>query len=65
MVMTTTNNHLTVAEAASYLGIKTQTLNNWRSMQKGPNYIKYSSRAVRYSINDLDEFIQCHRVALV
>ena len=43
----------TVPEAAEYLRLKPQTLNNMRSSGKGPDYHKHGSRIV-YHIDDLN-----------
>jgi predicted DNA-binding transcriptional regulator AlpA len=48
-------------EAAHYIGMKTQTLRNWRAMNRGPAYVKVG-RAVRYSLNDLDAYMTERRV---
>jgi len=49
-------------EAARILGLAVQTLRNWRCKRIGPNYLKIGSRAVRYAIEDLEEWIECHRI---
>jgi hypothetical protein len=46
-------NHLNTQEAAAWLGIKANTLKEWRSDQKGPVFVKYSSGCVRYWLDDL------------
>ena len=38
-----------------------QTLRNWRTESRGPAYIKLG-RSVRYTMNDLKEFVDEHRV---
>lgn len=43
----------TTAEAATYLGLATQTLYNWRRLGKGPKRIG-SGKAARYRVSDLD-----------
>ena len=49
-------------EAALFLGLSPQTLRNYRSQgNKGPAYIKIG-RAVRYTVKDLEAFIEQHRV---
>ena len=40
-------------EAAKILGVKKRTLDNWRSLGRGPAYLKLSGRAVRYLLDDL------------
>ncbi len=62
---------LTKAEAASYLGIKPRTLDDWRSQKaitciergaKGTGKRQQGSRYVRFLRSDLDAFIQSHRI---
>lgn len=48
-------------QAAQILGLKPQTLRNWRGQDRGPAYIK-AGRAVRYSLDDLIEFANSHKV---
>lgn len=58
---------LTEIEAAKYIGMSQSFLNADRSngprknRTKGPAFIKIG-RAVRYRINDLDEWIQQNRI---
>ena len=48
-------------EAADYLGgISLQTLRNWRISGRGPVFLKLG-KSVRYSLADLDVFIQQSR----
>lgn len=47
---------LTTKQAAALLNIKPGTMAIWRLQGKGPRYLKIS-KAVRYSVNDLNEFI--------
>ena len=47
----------TPEEAASYLGLKVRTLEAWRWSGKGPQFVRLSSRAVRYRPCDLDEYV--------
>lgn len=51
---------LTVPEAASYLGLAVSTLNKWRCVGGGPEYLKLG-KAVRYRVADLDEWINSSR----
>lgn len=43
------------SEAAQFLGLKRQTLANWRGV-KGPKYVKVGGRIV-YKISDLEDFL--------
>jgi len=47
--------------AAKYLGLKTQTLHNWRHHRKGPNYIKMG-RLCLYELAELNRYIECNRI---
>lgn len=46
---------LNTTEAAQYLGVRPGTLEVWRSLGKGPRYIKLGTRVV-YESSDLDTF---------
>ena len=51
---------LTKAEAAAYLGIAPRTLDDWRSAGAIPCIERPGY--VRFLVEDLDEFLQRHRV---
>lgn len=48
---------LTEKEAAQYLSLSVHTLRRWRLFSQGPSFTKLGSKAVRYPIAGLDEFI--------
>jgi len=48
-------------EAAMYLDVGLSTLRNWRSLHRGPDYIKMG-RAVRYLEADLLKFLESRRI---
>ena len=49
---------LTTKQAAEYLGLKPQTLAGWRCNGMSTlKYVKVGSRAVRYRVEDLDEWL--------
>jgi len=48
--------YATPAEAAEYLGVARQTLANWRSLGKGPRFVR-RGRLVRYAWCDLDAWL--------
>lgn len=54
---------LNTQEAASYVGLAKNTLEKARTYGDGPYFSKYSSRAVRYAIEDLDAWIAKSRAA--
>lgn len=45
------------SEAAKVLGVSSRTLSNWRCRGGGPDYVKMGSKAVRYRLDDLNEFV--------
>lgn len=62
---------LTPNEAAKFLGVSVKTLTNWRSLGKGPAYVKYAGAIdglgrqrdnVTYRLGDLRKFVAGHRV---
>jgi hypothetical protein len=42
--------------AAAMLGFTTRTLQAWRHRGGGPNYVRISSRCIRYRLADLQDF---------
>lgn len=52
---THTQRRLNTVDAAEYLGVRPGTMEVWRSLGKGPRYIKLGARVV-YEIADLDAF---------
>jgi predicted site-specific integrase-resolvase len=48
-------------EAAKLMGVQVQTLRNWRSLRKGPPYLKLGS-SVRYSEDDVVAYLRSRRV---
>lgn len=55
---------ITSEEAAMLLGIKPQTLAVWRSRSYGPNYKKISESAVRYSRQEVEQWIEAQSVRI-
>lgn len=49
---------LDTKSAAKRLGLSYQTLEKWRSQQRGPRFVKLGNKAVRYRKSDLDAFIE-------
>ena len=49
---------MTDIEASQFLGLKPQTLRNWRYEGKGPKYLKFGNKSVRYRVNDLIEWAE-------
>ena len=50
-------------DAANYLGIANQTLYNWRTQRRGPDYVLIG-RKIMYLKSDLDEFIESNKIKL-
>ena len=51
------NDRLSSREAAAYLGIRPQTLENWRCQRRNPiPYLKVGAK-VQYRLADLDAFL--------
>jgi len=48
---------LTTDQAGQYLGLAPMTLAVMRSKGNGPPYVKYSRRAVRYRLSDLQKWM--------
>lgn len=46
-------NMISTRAAAAILGISPDTLRGWRAQQKGPQYLAYNSRNVRYDERDV------------
>jgi predicted DNA-binding transcriptional regulator AlpA len=45
-------------EAAEFLGLSPRTMQGMRVSGNGPDYVKLGSRAVRYRLSDLEEYIE-------
>jgi excisionase family DNA binding protein len=54
---------LSIKEAADYLGLKVQTMYNWRHSRKGPDYVMIGSTP-KYEPDVLEQFIESNRVFL-
>jgi excisionase family DNA binding protein len=54
---------LTPHEAAEFLTISSETLAQWRSQRRGPQYIKLEGRLVRYRLSDLESYLTERLVA--
>ena len=50
--------------AANYLGIANQTLYNWRSNRRGPDYVLMGQRKIIYLKVDLDKYIESNKIQL-
>lgn len=52
--------YLGTRELASYLGVKMETLAQWRSDGLPPEYSKINGK-ILYSKSDVDEFLEAHK----
>lgn len=48
---------LTPSQAADWIGLKTDTLRDWRHTGQGPKWIKINRKTIRYRLSDLVAFI--------
>jgi hypothetical protein len=48
--------------AADFVGVKVRTLEYWRAKRRGPKFVRYSARCVRYLESDLIEFLAARTV---
>lgn len=48
---------LDTAAAAAVLGVRPQTLAEWRTNGRGPRFIRVSARRIRYRRTDLDAWL--------
>lgn len=53
----TPSTNLKNADAAIFLNVKPETLNQWRWNGRGPKFIKLN-RSVRYRLADLEAFLE-------
>jgi len=53
---------LTTEQAAALIGVDRRTLDNWRSLGRGPAYIKPSKRVIRYLFDDVMAYRKTKRI---
>ena len=53
---------LTTAQVAKILNKDKRTLDNWRSLGKGPPYVKLNQRNIGYLFVDVIAYVREHRV---
>lgn len=49
---------ITESEAANFLGYTVRALQNWRVRGGGPQFVKVSSRSIRYRRKDIVDWIE-------
>lgn len=50
-------------DAAAFLCYTVRALQNWRVRGGGPKFIKVSSRSIRYTRRDLNEWIEARKIS--
>ena len=55
-------NYLNEHQVYKMLNCGLSTLRNWRFLGKGPPYYKISSRCIRYSENDIHNYMEMHKI---
>lgn len=55
-MIVTPDGRLSRPHAAKYLGVAVQTLANWRSLRRGPKWVKVGGK-VFYRLADLEAFV--------
>lgn len=53
---------LSTTQASKIIGVDKRTLDNWRSLSRGPAYIKISKRKIAYLLEDVESFIRARRI---
>lgn len=48
---------LNTKDVACFLGLKPCTLEKWRHVGEGPPFVKVGTRAVRYRLQDVEDFL--------
>jgi predicted DNA-binding transcriptional regulator AlpA len=54
---TSSSKLLTAEEVAEITGLSVETLAQWRSQKRGPQFLKISRNFIRYWQDDLDEWL--------
>lgn len=55
-------NLLTTKDVAAMTGYTTRALEQWRYSGRGPKFISFSKRSVRYRLSDVNEWVEAHLV---
>lgn len=55
---------LTDVQVEEMFGISRHTLRNLRFKRQGPNYLKLGTKAVRYKPQDIEDWLESHRIVL-
>jgi predicted DNA-binding transcriptional regulator AlpA len=61
MLDSPSNRTIDERDASPYIGYTKAALRAWRRQGRGPAYIRIN-RSIRYRIQDLDDWLQRHRV---
>lgn len=57
-----TTSLLTEEEVSKLIGVDRRTIQAWRYRKKGPRFVRFSCRCVRYRIKDINSFVSSHLV---
>lgn len=57
-VLETPSQLLDTVKASDFIGMRPQTLENWRLNKKGPEYLRIGQKAIRYRQSDLVKFME-------
>jgi len=53
---------LTEEQVAQRWGFAVKTLQSWRAQRRGPKFVRFSQRMVRYRVADIEAFIKDREV---
>ena len=48
---------MTTAQAAEFLNVPKATLTQWRYLGRGPEFVKFNARCIRYKLEQLEAWI--------
>lgn len=63
--MAVVGRYLDTTQAAEYCSVSRRTLEGWRRKGKGPVYLKVSPKMIKYTREDLDNFMALFRVQTI
>jgi hypothetical protein len=53
--------YMSESETAKFIGLKSQTLRNWRNLKKGPPFFKVEG-SIRYEYQDVVNWMNWNRI---
>lgn len=48
---------LNTRQASEVLGLSPSSLEHWRTLKKGPPFVRVGTRCIRYRVDDLDAWL--------